>query len=125
MSLRIFSKMKRLKAVHVVYARWCPHCVPLTVESMRKVAKEFNIAYILHDIDSEESDEADELVRKYGDWSDDYLVPQVFLEFEEGEFKHILTGCPENVEFTKKAIDDFLQSNLYRALREKQANIKR
>jgi len=117
--------MDRLKAIHVVYARWCPHCVPLTVDSMEKVAKELGAAFVLHDIDSEEADEADELVKKYGDWSDDYLIPQVFLEFENGEFRHILTGRPEGVKFTRKAIEDFLQSKFYRTLREQNMGTKR
>jgi thiol-disulfide isomerase/thioredoxin len=114
--------MDRLKAIHVVYARWCPHCVPLTIDSMKKVAKELGAAFVLHDIDSEE---ADELVKKYGEWSEDYLIPQVFLEFENGEFKHILTGRPEGVKFTRKAIGAFLQSKLYRTLREQNMGTKR
>ncbi|MBO3802369.1 MAG: glutaredoxin [Candidatus Brockarchaeota archaeon] len=113
--------MDRLRAVHVVYARWCPHCVPLTVESMERVAKDLGATYVLHDIDSE-ADEADELVRKYGDWSDDYLVPQVFLEFESGKFQHVLTGRPEGVEYTRKAISAFLRSELYIALKEQSAS---
>ncbi len=74
--------MKEMEAIHVVYANWCPHCVPTTVEKLKKKAKELNIPCVLYDIDdSNASAKADELVKRYGDWSTDYLVPQIFLEY--------------------------------------------
>jgi len=100
--------MSRLRAFHVVYAKWCPHCVPTTVEPMKKAAEEIGLPCVLYDIDTKDEEMADELVRKYGDWSDDYLIPQVFFEYENGEFKHVLTGRPEGVEFTKRALTDLL-----------------
>jgi glutaredoxin len=103
----------------VVYAEWCPHCVPTTVEPMRQAAKDLGIPLHLYDIDTDQEDAADELVRKYGDWTEDYLVPQVFLEMEDGTFIHVLTGKPEGVQYTRRAVDEFLSSPLYRELRAK------
>jgi len=104
--------MGRLKAFHVVYARWCPHCVPTTVEPMKKAAEELDLPCTLYDIDTKDEEKADELVRRYGDWSDDYLIPQVFFEYEDGEIKHVLTGRPEGVRFTKQALKDMLDKAL-------------
>jgi hypothetical protein len=83
---------------------------------MKKMSRDLGIPCFLYDIDTEARDKADELVRKYGDWSDDYLIPQVFLEFDDKEFKHILTGSPKGVDFTKRAVEAFLKSQLYQSL---------
>src|SRR5271167_2687367 len=101
-------QMSRVKAVDFVYAIWCPHCVPTTLETMRDVAKELGAQYNLYDIDSEDVDVADELVKKYGDWTPDYVIPQVFLEFDDGQVRHILTGKRQGVPYTKRAVEDFL-----------------
>lgn len=96
------------KAIHVVFATWCPHCVPVTVAPLMKRGEELGIPCLLHDIDTEEVEIADDLVKKYGDWSPDYLVPQVFLEYADGKFTHILTGNPRGVALTSKAVEDLL-----------------
>jgi thiol-disulfide isomerase/thioredoxin len=71
----------RINAIHVVHATWCPHCHPTTVEPIEKMAAELGLAVFSYDIDKPaEEQKADELVRKFGDWSEDYLIPQVFLE---------------------------------------------
>ena len=106
------SGMAKPKAVHVVYANWCPHCVPTTVEPLREAAQDRGIGFVAHDIDTEDVKVADDLVRRYGDWSPDYLIPQVFLEFEDGSYKHLLTGYPEGVVFTKKAVDNLTKGDL-------------
>lgn len=110
---------KQVKAIHVVYANWCPHCVPTTVEPMKAAAAELGVPCNLHDIDTDDVKAADELVKKYGDWSPDYLIPQVFLEFEDGEIKHVLTGYPEGVIFTKRAVENLLQSELLKGQKAK------
>ncbi len=70
------------------------------------------------DIDDPESEEiADGLVRKYGDDSEDYLIPQVFLEFPDGRVQHVFTGFSENPDVTKKHWDDFFSSEYYRSLK--------
>ena len=103
--------MQKPKAIHVVYAEWCPHCVPTTVEPMKRRAGELGIPCVLHDIDRDEG-AADDLVKKYGEWTPDYLVPQVFLEYQDGNFKHILTGNPQGVPSTRAAVEKLLSSEL-------------
>jgi hypothetical protein len=100
------------KAIHVVYAKWCPHCVPTTVEPLVKRGKELGVPCMLHDIDTEDVRAADELVRKYGDWTDDYLVPQVFLEYDGGKVEHVLTGNPRGVALTREAVEALLSGPL-------------
>jgi thiol-disulfide isomerase/thioredoxin len=116
--------MSRLKVFHIVYAQWCPHCVPTTVEPMKKAADELGLQCILYDIDTKAEDKADELVRKYGDWSEDYLIPQVFFEFDDGQFKHVLTGRREGVEFTKRAVDDILKNQLHGSPKRRPSDTK-
>ncbi len=101
-----------IKAVYVVYARWCPHCVPTTVEPMKRAAEKLGVPCVLLDIDTSDVEKADELVRKYGDWSEDYLIPQVFVE-ADGETKHVLTGDPRGVAYTKSAVDTLLKSKVF------------
>ncbi len=106
-----------MKAIHVVYANWCPHCVPTTVEPMKKAAAELGVQCLLHDIDTEDVKVADELVKRYGDWSPDYLIPQVFLEFDGNEFRHVLTGYSEGVPYTRRAVENLLKSRLFQELK--------
>jgi hypothetical protein len=104
--------LEKLKAVHVVYANWCPHCVPTTVDPLKKAAAELGVPCLLHDIDTDDVKVADELVREHGDWSPDYLIPQVFLELGDGNIRHVLTGYPEGVGFTRRAVENLLKSDL-------------
>lgn len=108
----------RLRAIHVVFANWCPHCMPTTVEPMKKLASELNVPINLYDIDTNQVQKADELVKKYGDWSEDYIIPQVFFEFENGEIKHVLTGYSEGVNYTRKAVENLLSSELLQKIRK-------
>lgn len=103
---------ERPKAIHVVYANWCPHCVPTTVEPLKRRGDELGIPCRLYDIDTDDVKAADDLVKKYGDWSPDYLIPQVFLEYGNGSLKHVLTGNPLGVALTKKAVEDLLKGPL-------------
>lgn len=102
--------MERPRAIHVVYAKWCPHCVPTTVEPLERRAEELGIPCFLHDIDTDEVKLADDLVEKYGDWSSDYVIPQVFLEQSDGKFEHVLTGSSRGVTFTKSLVENLLAS---------------
>ena len=106
-----------VKSVHVVSAEWCPHCVSTTMEPMKKAAAELGASFQAHDINTSGVQTADELVKKYGDWSPDYLIPQVFLEFDDGSFKHVLTGDPRGVDFTRRAVEEFLGSGFYQGLK--------
>ena len=91
----------KAKAIHLVYANWCPHCVPTAVEPMKKAAKDLEVPYIGYDIDTKDVVKADELVRKYGDWSEDY----------------ILTGYSEGIALTRRAVESFLASEFYKSLK--------
>lgn len=107
--------MVDIKAIHVVHATWCPHCHPTTVEPLERIATKLGIAFFGYDIDKPEQEKkADELVNKFGDWSEDYLIPQVFLESKDGTIRHVLTGYSENVELTKRAVSNLLNSPYFR-----------
>ena len=101
-----------MKAIHVVYADWCPHCVPTTVGPIQQAAKELGVPVVLYDIDTDDETKADELVKKYGDWTPDYLVPQVFVEMDGGNIEHVLTGNPRGVQYTRLAVENLLNTRL-------------
>jgi thiol-disulfide isomerase/thioredoxin len=106
--------MRRPKAIHIVYADWCPHCVPTTVEPVKKKAEQIGVPCILYHVDDPNAImKADELVKKYGDWSEDYLIPQIFLEYENG-IKHVFTGYSEDVELTRNGLNNLLKSHLFK-----------
>jgi thiol-disulfide isomerase/thioredoxin len=102
-----------VKAIYVVYAKWCPHCVPTTVEPLKALAKKLGVPIVLYDIDTGDEKQADELVKKYGDWTEDYLIPQVFVEADDGTMKHVLTGRPEGLRYTKAAVEELLKSEIF------------
>ena len=82
--------------ISLVYATWCPHCNPLSVEETKRMSKDLGVPYRLLDIDKPEDVKiGDNLVKKYGDDCEDYLIPQVFLEFPDGAVQHIFTGFSE------------------------------
>lgn len=104
-----------LDRISVVLAEWCPHCVPLSLEKCKQMSKELGVDLRVLDIDdAEQAKVADELVKRYGDQADDYLIPQVFFE-EGGEVKHVFTGFSEGVEVTKARWEDFFASPVYRS----------
>lgn len=102
-----------IKAVYVVYANWCPHCVPTTVEPMKRAAKELGVPCVLYDIDTDNVAKADELVKRYGDWTEDYVIPQVFAETEGGEMRHLLSGDRRGLGYTKSAVEALLKSEIF------------
>ena len=117
--------MNRVKAIHVVMATWCPHCVPTTTEPMMAAAKELEVPFLTYDIDTPAVAKADQLVKEHGDWKEDYLIPQVFFEFEDGNFIHVLTGDPQGVQYTRQKIKTYLGSSTYKALKDRQLAEKR
>ncbi|MDT7891732.1 MAG: hypothetical protein RQ952_03205 [Thermoproteota archaeon] len=107
----------KVQKVIFVKANWCPHC-KVSEKYVNLIAKELNAEILYLDIDKKEDEKlADEIVKKFGDWSADYLIPQVFLQFKDGTIKHILTGDPRGVDFTIKRWNDFILSNFYRELK--------
>ena len=107
----------RPKRLTVVLAQWCPHCVPLSIRKGRVLAKRLHVPFRTLDIDRRAQEkEADRLVRKWGDPSPDYLIPQVFLEWSDGTAQHLLTGFSERVARTERAWDDLLGSAWLRSV---------
>lgn len=102
----------------IVLADWCPHCVPLSEAYGRRLARQLGITYRRLDIDRRSEERAaDRLVRAHGDWSPDYLIPQVFLEWSDGRVQHVLTGFSEEVRRTRRAWTDLFASDWLEALR--------
>jgi hypothetical protein len=100
-----------------VLAQWCPHCVPLSVRHGRRLAKRLRVPLRILDIDRRREERiADRLVRRYGDPSPDYLIPQVFLEGDDGSVEHLLTGFSEQVARTERAWKDLASSERVRTL---------
>ncbi len=101
----------------IVLADWCPHCVPLSEEKTRELGARLGVPVRRLDIDEPAQErEADALVQAHGDWSPDYLIPQVFLEWTDGRIEHILTGFPEGVSRTRRAWEDLFHSEWLRRL---------
>jgi len=100
----------------VVLAQWCPHCVPLSVRHGRRLARTLGVPLRILDIDRRAQEKlADRLVRDHGDSSPDYLIPQVFLEWSDGEVQHLLTGFSERVPRTDRAWRDLFASDWLKA----------
>jgi hypothetical protein len=101
----------------IVLAQWCPHCVPLSVRYGRRLARRFKVPLRILDIDRKSQVRAaDRLVRAHGDPSPDYLIPQVFLEWDDGRAEHLLTGFSEEVARTERAWKDLFGSAWQRAV---------
>jgi thiol-disulfide isomerase/thioredoxin len=93
----------------LVFAFWCPHCHTLSTELAPKLAERLGVPLRLLDIDRPDQEAiADQLVLEYGDWTADYLIPQVFLEWSDGHIEHLLTGIPGPVAGTRRAWDELL-----------------
>jgi len=83
----------KTKALIVVHSKWCPYC-RVAIKTAETLSKELKIVLKLLDIDvPNEEEEADLYVRKYGDWSEDYVIPQLFIECEDGAVQHLFTGA--------------------------------
>ncbi len=81
------------------------------------MSEDLKVPLRLLDIDKPEDVKiGDDLVKKYGDDADDYLIPQVFLEFPSGRVQHVFTGFSENSSVTKKHWDYFFSSEFYKTL---------
>ncbi len=101
--------------ITIVLADWCPHCVPLSLEIVQQITRELNTELRVLDIDDPEQERiADQLVKEHGDYAEDYLIPQVFIEGTDGSIRHIFTGFSEGVHVTKARWDDFLTSEYFR-----------
>ena len=109
--------MVKVKQVTMVLAKWCPHCVPSSLDYAERVAKELKVPLRVLDIDVlEEEIAADKLVEQHGDYVEDYIIPQVFLEYFGGRVDHIYTGFSENISVTEARWKDLLNSRYYLGL---------
>ena len=107
----------RPRRVTIVLAQWCPHCVPLSVRESRRLARRLRVAWRELDIDRRRDLLlADRLVRDHGDQSPDYLIPQIFLEWDDGTVQHLLTGFSEEVARTARAWKDLFASDWLRSV---------
>jgi hypothetical protein len=79
------------------------------------MAKELKVELRVLDIDDlDQAKVADTLVREHGDFVEDYLVPQVFIEGDDGSIDHVFTGFSEGVHVTNARWEDFFASQYYR-----------
>lgn len=87
------------------------------------MAKDLGVSLRVLDIDiPEQLKVADRLVEQHGDWSEDYLIPQVFIEYADGSVNHVFTGFSEAVSVTQTCWENFFSSNYYHTLIHKQHN---
>ncbi len=115
-----------INRVSIVLANYCPHCVPFSLRNAEKMAKDFGVPLRVLDIEIiEQEREADRLVEKHGDWSEDYLIPQVFIEYTDGRVYHLLTGFSEAVSATEASWEALFSSNYYKNLIREQTATKR
>lgn len=108
------SSSPKIERISTVIAKWCPHCYPLSVDNAKRMAEDLDVQLRVLDIDREDDVKiADQLVSEYGDNAEDYLIPQIFLEYKDGTVKHIFTGFSENTEVTKRHWQDLFNSKFY------------
>lgn len=106
--------MLAVQRVTIVLADWCPHCVPLSLDYAKKLGENLRVPLRVLDIDdSEQEAVADRLVENYGDYVEDYIIPQVFLEYDKGKVEHIFTGFSEGVSVTEARWISFFKSKFY------------
>ena len=111
------EQMTRVERITIVLAKWCPHCVPLSLENVKRMAKDLGVPLRVLDIDfPEEEKVADRLVEEYGDYTEDYIIPQVFLEYKGGRVQHIFTGFSEGVSVTAARWIALFNSEVYQSL---------
>ena len=115
--------MARLTRLSIVLATWCPHCVPLSLENTKRMAEDLGVPFRVLDIEGEDTGKlADEMVREHGDSVEDYLVPQVFAEFEDESVKHFFTGFSESTEVTKRNWENLFKTRFYSELKNGRAS---
>ncbi|MDQ1279087.1 MAG: hypothetical protein QG670_347 [Thermoproteota archaeon] len=113
----IDENMREIKRVSIVLANWCPHCVPLSKEKAERLAKDLDVPLRILDIDVlTQLKTADKLVEEHGDFTEDYIIPQVFLEYDDRSIEHVLTGFSEGVSATEKAWNTLFTSKYYHKL---------
>jgi hypothetical protein len=106
-----------IKQVSIVFANYCPHCVPFSLRNANKMAEDLGVPLKTFDIEiSDQLEAADRLVEEHGDWSEDYLIPQLFVEYTDGRVDHLLTGFSEAVSVTEASWKALFSSSYYQRL---------
>ncbi|MCW4040192.1 MAG: hypothetical protein NWE83_05520 [Candidatus Bathyarchaeota archaeon] len=112
--------------VTIILAEYCPHCVPFSLSNAKKIAHDLNVPLRVLNIENSAQELlADKLVKEHGDWSEDYLIPQVFVEYADGRVIHLLTGFSEAVSATESAWQALFSSSFYKNLVHEQAETHR
>jgi hypothetical protein len=115
-----------MKRVTIVLAQYCPHCVPFSLQNAARMAADFGVPLRVLDIEVPDQEAAaDRLVEAHGDWAEDYLIPQVFVGYEDGRVDHVLTGFSEAVSATEAAWDALFASDYYQTRRQARAPAER
>jgi len=110
-----------IKRVSIVLANYCPHCVPLSLSNAHRMAEDLGVPLLVLDIEiPEQLEAADRLVEEHGDWSEDYLIPQIFVEHADGRVDHLLTGFSEAVSVTEASWKALFSSSHYQSLAQEQ-----
>jgi len=113
-----------IKRVSIVLANYCPHCVPFSLRYANEMAEDLGVSLLSLDIEiPEQLEAADRLVEEHGDWSEDYLIPQVFVEYTDGKVNHVLTGFSEAVSVTEASWKALFSSVYYQSLVHGQTGI--
>jgi hypothetical protein len=90
------------------------------------MAEDLGVLLLVLDIEiPEQLEAADRLVEEHGDWSEDYLIPQVFVEYDDGRVNHLLTGFSEAVSVTEASWRALFSSSYYQSLVHKQTAISK
>jgi hypothetical protein len=86
------------------------------------MAEDFGVPLRVLDIEIPEQEAtADRLVEEHGDWSEDYLIPQVFVEYRDRRVDHVFTGFSEAVSVTEEAWNALFSSDYYQTRRKGRA----
>lgn len=113
-----------INRVSIVLAHYCPHCVPFSLQNAEKMAADLGVPLRVLDIEVAAQEElADKLVEEHGDWSEDYLIPQVFVEYVDGRVTHLFTGFSEAVTATESAWKTLFSSCYYKNLIQDQVEM--
>jgi len=81
------------------------------------MSRDLGVPLLALDIEiPEQLEAADRLVKEHGDWSEDYLIPQVFVEHVDGRVNHVLTGFSEAVSVTEGSWKALFSSSYYHGL---------
>jgi hypothetical protein len=91
--------------------------MPFSLLYANKMAEDLGVSLLSLDIEvPEQLEAADRLVKEHGDWSEDYLIPQVFVEYTDGKVNHVLTGFSEAVSVTESSWKALFSSTYYQSL---------